>query len=668
MSPQPPLSSSSSSTRTMSSRQTFCHRYLSRIAGISAETIDIMVINGFDSVYTLRALDMDRDWHLIPPQISLGQKILLRQALAKLPDDVAGDDDYNSGDNHEMTTSRRSVSNSRVFINLDDNNDKVLNNNNNGKPSQDVNSDNQFCDFYDDLTVPSNSSDFDLKRLSLQTQPVVLISPLKMPTNGSKTIGDSRLNWSDIKSNSNNPLKCGHCDRYLSSADKLEIHVNSRHLKCRPFRCNKCRKGFFSNISLLNHLGEKHAIRPFGCDKCQFKGWTKWHLVKHMFIHSNNRPHVCDYNDCNQSFKRKDYLRIHQKRIHLTKRKFVCNYNGCDQSFKCKDYLRRHNTRVHTTDQEFVCNYDDCNQSFKAKEYLRIHKKTVHSIDQSFVCNYKDCDKSFKARSYLRQHERMVHLTNKRLVCDYDDCDKSFISARTLHRHQKIVHSTDRPFVCNYENCDMSFKRKDYLIYHQKKVHLLKVLPNERFTISSANELTETTNKTSKIERHRSSTGTIVTRSANKSTKTTAPPTTTPSLNQMFTQEMNEQPVITDFAADMETVAVVDIKPLSSLSPIQLSNQVVEDEEIIIANSGEQQQQLCSVCEPELARINGFGNYICYSCDSFMNRMAAEALYRTMTSRPNVQWTPIWDDLNDSSIESARPPPSIRPTIEITEL
>ncbi|XP_054154189.1 zinc finger protein 761-like [Oppia nitens] len=271
-----------------------------------------MLRNGFDSVHTLRAINIDEDWHLLPTQISIGQKLLLRQALTKLQDIT--DDDLE--DSKQIITPKPLVPNSQVFINLDNNMDTVSDNNDMLYSDNEVDSDNQLYQINDDLTFPSIINEFELKRLALQIQPVVVINRLKMPNNKSKTISNSRLNGSEVETKNNDCFKCVECDRYLSSELKLEIHVNSCHLKCRPFRCNKCRKGFLTNLSLLNHLAEKHLIKPFACNECNFKGRSKGLLIQHKVKHSTRRPFVCNYDNCNKSYKYKQNLSVHHKQIH----------------------------------------------------------------------------------------------------------------------------------------------------------------------------------------------------------------------------------------------------------------------------------------------------------------------------------------------------------------
>ncbi|XP_054154169.1 uncharacterized protein LOC128952753 [Oppia nitens] len=74
---------------------TDCHRYLSQFVDITADTIDILVENGFTSLNTLLAIDLDKHWQYLPPQISMAQKLLLGQALGKLEAEITDDNDNN---------------------------------------------------------------------------------------------------------------------------------------------------------------------------------------------------------------------------------------------------------------------------------------------------------------------------------------------------------------------------------------------------------------------------------------------------------------------------------------------------------------------------------------------------------------------------------------------
>ncbi|CAG2177693.1 unnamed protein product [Oppiella nova] len=62
---------------------TFCFRYLSESKSIKPETIVSLVNHGFDSIYTLMAVDVDKDLVRLS-DISLGQRCLLRIIIADL--------------------------------------------------------------------------------------------------------------------------------------------------------------------------------------------------------------------------------------------------------------------------------------------------------------------------------------------------------------------------------------------------------------------------------------------------------------------------------------------------------------------------------------------------------------------------------------------------------
>ncbi|XP_054153965.1 putative zinc finger protein 840 [Oppia nitens] len=261
----PPMSLSS----TMNSRQTFCHQYLSRFVDISDKTIDIMVRNGFYSVNTLRAIDMDRDWNHLPSEISIAQKVLLRKALAKL-----ADDDY--VDDKQDLTARQSVSNKPVVINSDNKIDTVSDSN--GKS-------------YNNNIEVKNKNKFRYQR------------------------NDS----------TNRQFKCNYknCDKSFRSKKSLSQHKKNVHSIRRPYNCNykDCYKSFKERQLLCRHQKEFHSTdRPFICNykDCNksFKFNQDMSQHKKMF-HSIRRPFVCNNKDSDKSFKNKaNRQNRHQKTIY----------------------------------------------------------------------------------------------------------------------------------------------------------------------------------------------------------------------------------------------------------------------------------------------------------------------------------------------------------------
>ena len=70
------------STTSVSDSNSFCHRLLSRVAGVESQTIEIMINNGYATVHPILALDLDEDLRAL--DISLGQKSLIRNAIREL--------------------------------------------------------------------------------------------------------------------------------------------------------------------------------------------------------------------------------------------------------------------------------------------------------------------------------------------------------------------------------------------------------------------------------------------------------------------------------------------------------------------------------------------------------------------------------------------------------
>ncbi|XP_054153814.1 uncharacterized protein LOC128952439 [Oppia nitens] len=192
---------------------TDCHRYLSRFVGISADTLDILVQNGVDSLNTLRLIDMDIDWNHLPPQISFGQKLLLRKALAKLVD-VTDDDDYN--DDRQVMAISSSI-----------------------EP--------------DSSEVTSSDSQPELK-----TQVVVEISPQRIQINDLNT--NSVDNCVDTTKGS---LVCSYfgCNKSFKKRNSFIRHQTCYHSTDRQFVCNynDCNKSFKWPQTLCRHQKNIHG-------------------------------------------------------------------------------------------------------------------------------------------------------------------------------------------------------------------------------------------------------------------------------------------------------------------------------------------------------------------------------------------------------------------------
>ncbi|CAG2107934.1 unnamed protein product [Medioppia subpectinata] len=195
-----------------------------------------------------------------------------------------------------------------------------------------------------------------------------------------------------------NKFQCNECHKLMPSETALEIHLNKYHKNLKPFVCVICADAFFANLSLLNHLSQKHRICAFECDSCDYKTRTKHHLIQHKISHSMDKPFKCHFLGCNKSFKRKFRLMNH-KILHFNQ--FMCQ--ECNEDFKDNATLLSHLSHKHKQ-SVFECNA--CDYKTRNRHHL-IRHEIIHSTDRPFVCRYDGCNFTFKRKDYLLRHEKL---------------------------------------------------------------------------------------------------------------------------------------------------------------------------------------------------------------------------------------------------------------------
>jgi hypothetical protein len=88
----------------MNKKQTFCYKYLTKISGIKSQTIESLIESDYDSIHALLALDLIIDLDRLP-NISMGQKSLLRKTLTKLREEYNNIENKLDIDSTEVKTS-----------------------------------------------------------------------------------------------------------------------------------------------------------------------------------------------------------------------------------------------------------------------------------------------------------------------------------------------------------------------------------------------------------------------------------------------------------------------------------------------------------------------------------------------------------------------------------
>ena len=253
------------------------------------------------------------------------------------------------------------------------------------------------------------------------------------------------------------------CDICQKSFYSVKRHKLAIHDLLRPYSCKYCKKSFNDTSALARHhelhLAKSKGEKLFQCNLCDFKCSTKPYLGRHM------EKHKTDYYDCKEcgsrikgKYKFKDHIKGH---------KIVLKCSDCDELFKRSDYLRKHKFNKHRPNVERV-SCKECDSTFKAKEYLRKHMKYRHSVKDEGRWKCETCNKSFIQQGALIKHKR-IH-SGERLKCEF--CSSTFVDKNNLKTHIQRIHIGEtKDKICNV--CNKSFGCNSKLSMHQL-IHRVK--------------------------------------------------------------------------------------------------------------------------------------------------------------------------------------------------
>jgi len=88
------------------------------------------------------------------------------------------------------------------------------------------------------------------------------------------------------------PWKCELLSKEFSTTMDLEQHFRT-HTKEKPFECNICNKSFARVTSLYSHLNVHGGKKVFSCELCLKKFKRKESLKCHSLIHTGEKPLPC---------------------------------------------------------------------------------------------------------------------------------------------------------------------------------------------------------------------------------------------------------------------------------------------------------------------------------------------------------------------------------------
>lgn len=101
--------------------------------------------------------------------------------------------------------------------------------------------------------------------------------------------------------------------------------------------CNICGQHFpFGQITQFNSHLLGHGDKNFKCDTCRKAFYTKKSLNIHVKIHVATKEFACEI--CGKTFARGVGLREHVKYVHMKEKEFPCEF--CNKTFYRPDYFK----------------------------------------------------------------------------------------------------------------------------------------------------------------------------------------------------------------------------------------------------------------------------------------------------------------------------------------
>lgn len=120
--------------------------------------------------------------------------------------------------------------------------------------------------------------------------------------------------------------------------------------------------------------------QAYKCDLCKKEFFTKFQLREHKLIHFEDNPFVCE--QCGTGFRSRTCLNSHVFHKHSSVRKHKCP--ECSKTFKTATQMKVHK-RVHTGEKPFLCPCEHCIYRSTTRGNMKLHLTSKHKLNQSTV-------------------------------------------------------------------------------------------------------------------------------------------------------------------------------------------------------------------------------------------------------------------------------------------
>ena len=277
------------------------------------------------------------------------------------------------------------------------------------------------------------------------------------------------------------------CGAILEDFEKLALHIKTVHenKNVTKIQCKICEKWFSSKDKLNSHIQDVHQKSKFQCQMCDEKFITPYNLNLH-YKYTHNLTKV----PTRTNLVSGDEKNSNKKIDNAINDKNKCKL--CSETFKTNQNLRKHVLSVHEKLFKFDCT--KCDKKFPRKDNLDYHFKSIHANNvknEASKCakvklhQCPNCWYQFKSKASLKKHVETAHSKTSKFHCDhcnYQGSTKQDLQLHCENRHgakQNNVKkdTTNDTFSCTL--CTKRFSQEVHLQFHLKSDHPPKVASTE---------------------------------------------------------------------------------------------------------------------------------------------------------------------------------------------